>query len=50
MPLSGQQSFRQIVLSAVVAGLITGVLVTLVQMFTTVPLIARAEVYRAGDR
>ena len=45
MPLSAQQSFRHIVLSAVVAGLITGLVVTLVQVFTTVPLIAKAEVY-----
>jgi cobalt transporter subunit CbtA len=43
--LSAQRSFRHIVLSAVIAGLITGVLLTLVQMFTTVPLIAQAEVY-----
>ena len=48
MPLSGQRSFRHIVLSAVIAGLITGVLITLVQMFTTVPLIAQAEVYEQG--
>ena len=48
MPLSGQRSFRHIVLSAVIAGLITGVLITLVQMFTTVPLIAQAEVYERG--
>ncbi len=45
MPLSAQQSFRHIVLSAVVAGLITGLVVTLLQVFTTVPLIAKAEVY-----
>ena len=48
MPLSQQRSFRHIVLSAVIAGLITGVLITLVQMFTTVPLIAQAEVYEQG--
>lgn len=48
MPLSGQRSFRHIVVSAVIAGLITGVLITLVQMFTTVPLIAQAEVYEQG--
>jgi cobalt transporter subunit CbtA len=48
MPLSAQQSFRHIVLSAVIAGLITGVLLTLVQLFTTVPLIAQAEVYEQG--
>ena len=48
MPLSEQRSFRHIVLSAVIAGLITGVLITLVQMFTTVPLIAQAEVYEQG--
>ena len=48
MPLNAQQSFRHIVLSAVIAGLITGVLLTLVQLFTTVPLIAQAEVYEQG--
>lgn len=48
MPLSTQQSFRHIVLSAMIAGLITGVLLTLVQLFTTVPLIAQAEVYEQG--
>jgi cobalt transporter subunit CbtA len=45
VPLSAQRSFRHIVLSAVIAGLVTGVLLTLVQLFTTVPLIAQAEVY-----
>ena len=45
MPLSAQQSFRHIVLSAVIAGLITGLVMTLIQVFTTVPLIAKAEVY-----
>lgn len=45
MPLTAQQSFRHIVLSAVIAGLITGVLLTLLQLFTTVPLIAQAEAY-----
>ncbi len=51
MPLSDQRSFRHIVLSAVIAGLITGVLITLVQMFTTVPLIAQAEVYeQSGEK
>lgn len=49
MPLSEQRSFRHIVLSAVITGLITGVLITLVQMFTTVPLIAQAEVYEQGE-
>ena len=48
MPLSEQRSFRHIVLSALITGLITGVLITLVQMFTTVPLIAQAEVYEQG--
>lgn len=48
MPLSAQQSFRHIVVSAVIAGLFTGVLLTLLQMFTTVPLIAQAEVYEQG--
>jgi cobalt transporter subunit CbtA len=36
-------------LSAVIAGLITGVLFTLVQMVTTVPLIAQAEVYEQSE-
>ena len=36
-------------LSAVIAGLITGVLLTLVQMFTTAPLIAQAEEYEQGS-
>lgn len=49
MPLGEQRSFRHIVLSAVIAGLITGVLMTIVQLFTTVPLIAQAEVYERGD-
>ena len=48
MPLSNQRAFRHIVLSAMIAGLITGVLVTLLQMFTTVPLIAKAEMYEQG--
>jgi cobalt transporter subunit CbtA len=48
MPLSSQRAFRHIVLSAMIAGLITGILITLVQMFTTVPLIATAEVYEQG--
>ncbi|MFO1351359.1 MAG: CbtA family protein [Gammaproteobacteria bacterium] len=48
--MTGQQSFRHIALSAIVAGLIAGLLVTLVMMFTTVPLIAKAEVYeKAGE-
>ncbi len=45
MPLKEQRSFRHIVLSAVIAGLITGVLLTFVQLLTTVPLIAQAEQY-----
>ncbi len=49
MPLGAQRSFRHIVLSAVIAGLITGALLTFVQMFTTVPLIAQAEIYEQGN-
>jgi len=37
--------FRQIVWAALLAGVITGVLMTLVQLVTTAPLIAQAEVY-----
>ncbi|MSQ60238.1 MAG: cobalt transporter [Betaproteobacteria bacterium] len=49
MPLTGQKRFRNIVVSALLAGLITGMLATLVQMFTTIPLIARAEVYEPSS-
>ncbi|MEO5862417.1 MAG: CbtA family protein [Burkholderiales bacterium] len=45
MPLGPQRSFRHIVLSAVISGWITGMLITLVQQFTTGPLIAQAEIY-----
>jgi cobalt transporter subunit CbtA len=51
MPLSGAADFRHIVRAALVSGVITGVLITPVQLVTTVPLIAQAEVYeRAGTR
>jgi cobalt transporter subunit CbtA len=45
MPLSGAADFRHIVRAALISGVITGVLITLVQLVTTVPLIAQAEVY-----
>lgn len=37
--------FLLIVVSSLLAGLIAGVLMTIVQIFTTIPLIAEAEVY-----
>lgn len=37
--------FRSIVLSAVVAGLVVGAIITVVQHFGTVPLILKAEIY-----
>jgi cobalt transporter subunit CbtA len=40
--------FRAIVFSAVVAGLVVGTLITVVQHFGTVPLILKAEVYERG--
>jgi cobalt transporter subunit CbtA len=43
--LTGYPAFRQIVWAALLAGVITGVLMTLVQLVTTTPLIAQAEVY-----
>lgn len=48
MPLGAQRSFRHMVLSAVIAGSIAGALLTFVQMFTTAPLIAQAEIYEQG--
>jgi cobalt transporter subunit CbtA len=45
MPLSGYAAFRRIVWAALPTALITGVVITLVQFATTVPLIAQAEVY-----
>lgn len=39
------RDFRRIVLAAVAAGIITGIVVTLLQSFTTVPLILQAETY-----
>jgi cobalt transporter subunit CbtA len=40
--------FRSIVLSAVVAGFVVGAAVTVVQLFSTVPLILKSEVYERG--
>jgi cobalt transporter subunit CbtA len=40
--------FRSIVFSAAVAGLVVGAAVTLAQLFSTVPLILKAEVYERG--
>lgn len=40
--------FRRIVLSAVGAGIITGLLITLVELFAVVPLIQKAELYEEG--
>lgn len=40
--------FRRIVLSAVGAGIITGLLITLVELFAVVPLIQEAELYEEG--
>ena len=37
--------FRSIVLSAMVAGFVAGAAITVVQLFSTVPLILKAEVY-----
>lgn len=45
MPLTGYAAFRQIVWAALLAGVITGILTAIVQLVTTVPLIAQAEVY-----
>src|SRR5438132_6251331 len=41
--------FRSIVFSAVVSGLITGTAVTVVQHFSTVPLILKAETYEHDE-
>jgi cobalt transporter subunit CbtA len=38
-------TFRSIVFSSVIAGFVVGVLVTLIQQFSTVPLILKAEVF-----
>ena len=40
--------FRSIVLSAVVAGFVVGAAVTVAQLFSTVPLILKGEVYERG--
>ncbi len=49
MPLAAQVAFRRIVWTALIAALITGAATTLVQLFTTVPLIAKAETYEHGE-
>ncbi len=41
--------FRNIVLAAVIAGLLSGLLLTLMQSVTTVPLILQAEVYEKAE-
>lgn len=41
--------FRNIVLTAVIAGLLSGLLMTVMQSFSTVPLILQAETYEGGD-
>lgn len=46
--MSGFADFRRIVWSALFAGIFTGVLITLVQHVTTIPLIAAAETYEHG--
>ena len=38
-------TFRAIVFSSVIAGLVVGAIVTVIQQFGTVPLILRAEVF-----
>jgi cobalt transporter subunit CbtA len=40
--------FRRIFLAAIAAGLLSGVLITGIQIFTTTPLILAAEVYETG--
>ncbi|MFN0313929.1 MAG: CbtA family protein [Burkholderiales bacterium] len=45
MSLTGSRTFRHIAVSALLAGLLTGVPMTFVQMFTTSPLIAQAEAF-----
>lgn len=40
--------FRRIFLAAIAAGLLSGVLITGVQVFTTTPLILAAEIYETG--
>ena len=43
-------AFRNIVLSAAIAGLVVGLIITLVQQVGTAPLILRSEVYeRAAE-
>jgi cobalt transporter subunit CbtA len=48
-PATDVSLFRAIVLSAMVVGFVAGAAITLVQFFTTVPLILSAEVYERDD-
>ena len=48
-PATDVSLFRAIVLSAMVVGFIAGAAITVVQFFTTVPLILSAEVYERDD-
>ena len=41
--------FRNIVFTAVIAGLLSGLVLTLMQSFSTIPLIAQAEVYEKAE-
>lgn len=49
MPLSGLAAFRRIVWSALFAGVLAGILITLVQHVTTIPLIAAAETFEHAE-
>ena len=40
--------FRRIVLSAALSGLVVGLLITVVQQFTVIPMILEAETYEVG--
>ena len=48
-PATDVSLFRAIILSAMVVGFVAGAAITLVQFFTTVPLILSAEVYERDD-
>ena len=48
-PATDVSLFRAIVLSAMVVGFVAGAAITVVQFFTTVPLILSAEVYERDD-
>lgn len=48
MSLKGHKLFRCIALSAVVAGLITGLAITALHLLFTQPLISSAETYERG--